>query len=163
MLNTNKVIQFLKVKLIISNLCMSNTLFNLNNKNNKNKKKHNKNKNKKNYKNHCESYIIAGNSYLQKSQTNNLKPIVKKRKRYEQLIKIDDYCIIDTINHHQDIIIKKKIFLCMEWLNKLEIHGHNWNILSPNCIELYPTMTNKDDHPWKTVKKNIAIHLNVLT
>jgi hypothetical protein len=152
LLNSNKIIQLLKVKLIISNLCISNILFNLNGKNNKN-----------NNKNCHEGYVIAGNLYLEKFKEINSDNITKKRKRCNTLIKIDDFCIINTKNNHQDIIIKKKIFLCIKWLNKLKKYGHCWNISTPNCMELYPTMTNKDDYPWKTVKKNIAVQLNEIT
>ena len=209
-LNSSKSIQLLKLKMIISNLCLLDMLNKINNKNTKTQKKKRfmKNRDTKNSDNielnnnisynnisydninydninydninydninYNNGYIISGNLYLKEIKNNRfnnesiyLNNKKKKRKRsYNNCPnhnkQTNNYYTINPLYHSQDKTIVHKLFSCINWLDKLRLHGHKWNVSNPSCIELYPTMTNKDDFPWKSTKKQIANNLNEIT
>lgn len=69
--------------------------------------------------------------------------------------------IIDVLDKDRHIVTK--ILNSLEWQKELITEGNQWNIYNPSRTELYPNMSNTDDHPWRSTKIIIAKKISEIT
>lgn len=73
--------------------------------------------------------------------------------------------IIDILNN--EVKNYTRTLEALIWINDLRKNGLLWldqiNTLNISKKELFPNMVNKEDYPWKEVKKNIAIYIKEIS
>jgi hypothetical protein len=58
---------------------------------------------------------------------------------------------------------KKKTSAAVEWVKSVRTTGHKWSISPPSRKELYPNMTNDNDHPWRATKEAMSQNIGEIT
>src|SRR5690606_31372734 len=68
---------------------------------------------------------------------------------------------IDYEGFDREYILKTRD--AIRWLDKVRTYGEEWDLLNPQCEEMYPNMSNKYDAPWTKTKLEIAMKLGEIT
>lgn len=75
----------------------------------------------------------------------------------------ESYDILGIINYETyDNIYIEKTFNAINWIHNMRENGNKWNLLEPECIEMYPNCNN-NDLKWKKIKNDIAYSIGELT
>lgn len=85
------------------------------------------------------------------------KEIVKGYNCFDRLGHID-YTDLDTDSKY--IELTKDAIM---WIRRVRKYGETWSVYPPSVRELYPNMSNYNDSPWSSIKKDIAVKNRELT